>query len=227
MAKLNQFENYDEGEIISKILSGETFLYQVIIRRYNPYLFKIGRSYGYNHQDTEDLMQETYLNAYANLNKFENRSSLKTWLVKIMLNNCYQKKQRLTYKNEIPSKIFEQENVLPMFSNSNMDTSKQILNNELSHILENALQKIPEDYRMVFSLRELNGMSTIETSEVLNISETNVKTRLNRAKNMLRDEIEKIYTPRDIYEFNLVYCDRIVYNVMSQIDQNKYSSGRS
>ncbi len=227
MAKLNQFENYDEGEIISKILSGETFLYEVIIRRYNPYLFKIGRSYGYNHQDTEDLMQETYLNAYANLNKFENRSSLKTWLVKIMLNNCYQKKQRLTYKNEIPSKIFEQENVLPMFSNSNMDTSKQILNNELSHILENALQKIPEDYRMVFSLRELNGMSTIETSEVLNISETNVKTRLNRAKNMLRDEIEKIYTPRDIYEFNLVYCDRIVYNVMSQIDQNKYSSGRS
>ena len=74
---------------------GETALYEIIIRRYNPYLYKTGRSYGYNHQDTEDLMQETFINAYTNLKKFENRSSFKTWVTRIMLNNCFQKKEEI------------------------------------------------------------------------------------------------------------------------------------
>src|SRR3954470_2042568 len=99
MADIKQFEQYADGEIVAKIMAGEVALYEIIIRRYNAYLFKIGRSYGYSHHDTEDLMQETYLSAYANLAQFENRASFKTWLVKIMLNHCYQKKQKLSFKN--------------------------------------------------------------------------------------------------------------------------------
>ena len=72
---------------------------------------------------------------------------------------------------------------------------------------------------MVFSLRELNGMSTADTAEALAISETNVKVRLNRAKHMLRDKVEKMYTPADIFEFNLIYCDGIVENVMKAISK--------
>jgi len=78
------------------------------------------------------------------------------------------------------------------------------LNNELSNIIGSALISIPFEYRMVFSLRELNGMSTSETAEALDISETNVKVRLNRAKRMLREKVEKMYTPEDIFEFNLI-----------------------
>jgi RNA polymerase sigma-70 factor (ECF subfamily) len=70
---------------------------------------------------------------------------------------------------------------------------------------------------MVFSLRELNGMSTSETAEALDISETNVKARLNRAKQMLREKVEKMYTVQDIFEFNLVYCNRVVEGVMKEI----------
>ena len=160
------------------------------------------------------MVLTTPMSAYTNLNKFENRSSFKTWLVKIMLNHCYQRKQKFSFQKEIPSEDLLQKNTAPMFTHNHSDPDKTILNKELAHVLENALQEIPEDYRMVFSLRELNGMSTAETSQVLNISESNVKVRLNRAKSMLRTEIKKMYSPEDIFEFNLIYCDRMVEKVM-------------
>src|SRR5690606_19129903 len=156
--------------------------------------------------------------AYTNLGKFENRSTLKTWLVKIMLNNCYHKIQKFSFRNEIPSDITEKESGIPLFAQQ-VNTGKAIMNNELKHILEEALVQIPENYRTVFTLRELNGMSTRETSEALNISETNVKVRLKRAKTMLRGEIRKMYSPEEIFEFNLIYCNRIVENVLTKIQE--------
>lgn len=221
MTIIQRFKTISDTEIISRILSGEVALYEVIIRRYNPYLFKIGRSYGYNQHDTEDLMQDSFINAYSNLQKFENRSSLKTWLVKIMVNQCYRKKQKFSFKNEIPSDRLEHNTGIPMFSQNTRNTSQTVMNNELKHILETALLDIPEEYRNVFTLRELNGMSTRETSEALEISEANVKVRLLRAKALLRAEIEKVYSPEDIFEFNLIYCNRIVENVFQQIDEKK------
>ena len=104
-------------------------------------------------------------------------------------------------------------------SNQSMDTYRSVLNNELSNVIVGALTSIPLEYRMVFSLRELNGMSTAETAETLDISETNVKVRLNRAKQMLREKVEKMYTPEDIFEFNLIYCNRIVNGVMKAISK--------
>src|SRR5215203_6713120 len=95
-----QFETTTESEIISRIKEGETDLFEILIRRNNPYLYKIGMSYGYSHEDVEDLMQETFIAAYLNLEKFESRSSLKTWMTRIMLNQCYQKAQKLSFKNE-------------------------------------------------------------------------------------------------------------------------------
>lgn len=218
MTGIKQFEVLSDPEIVERILSGEIALYEIIMRRYNPYLFKVGKSYGFNQPDTEDLIQDSYLNAYTNLAKFENRSTLKTWLVKIMLNNCYHKTRKFSFKNEIPSEISEKDIGIPMFMQQTT-TGKTIMNNELKHILEEALLQLPESYRMVFTLRELNGMSTRETSETLNISEANVKVRLKRAKNMLRNEIRKMYSPGEIFEFNLIYCNRIVENVLTKIQE--------
>ncbi len=218
MTDIRQFEVLSDLEIVSRILSGEIALYEIIMRRYNPYLFKIGRSYGFSQPDTEDLIQDSYLNAYTNLEKFENRSTLKTWLVKIMLNNCYHKTRKFSFRKEIPSVITEKENGIPMFTQQ-LNTGKAIMNNELKHILEEALVQIPQNYRTVFTLRELNGMSTRETSEALNISEANVKVRLKRAKNMLREEIRKMYSPEEIFEFNLIYCNRIVEKVLIRIQE--------
>lgn len=221
MTNVKEFEHYSDAEVIDKILQGENQLYEILIRRNNQYLYRVGRSYNYSHHDTEDLMQETYISAFYDLSKFEGKSSFKTWITRIMLNNCYQKKQKYSFKNEKPvDEIFIEKNN-PMFHNQ-VNTGKTILNKELGHVLENALSNIPEDYRLVFSLRELNGLNVAETSEAANISETNVKARLSRAKTMLRAEIEKMYSPEDIYEFNLVYCDPMVHRVMSII--NKGSS---
>jgi RNA polymerase sigma-70 factor (ECF subfamily) len=208
------FQEYTDFEIIDKVVAGETKLFEVLIRRNNAALYKIGRSYRYNHQDTEDLMQEAYIAAFYSLPKFEKRSSFKTWLSRVMINLCYQKKQRSSFKNEIPLENNEGK-IVPMFQQH--PTMETPVNKELGRVLENAINKIPEDYRIVFTLRELNGLSISETIEALQISESNVKVRLNRAKKLLRAEVEKMYTPEDIFEFNLVYCDRMVQNVMNKI----------
>jgi DNA-directed RNA polymerase specialized sigma24 family protein len=76
---------------------------------------------------------------------------------------------------------------------------------------------LPQDYRTTFTLRELAGLTVSETADLMQITTTNVKVRLNRAKTMLRKEIEKIYSPEDIYEFNLTYCDQVVVEVMKKI----------
>ncbi len=211
---------YADFEIIQKILEGEIEWYEILIRRNNPFLYKAGRSYNYNHEDTQDLMQDTFIDAYLNLSKFENRSSFKTWIIKIMLNNCYKKLQKFSFKNEISTEINDKS--IPMFSdNQHTDTNKVIVNRELNFVIENALTEIPLDYRLVFSLREMNGLNVFETAEALNISEANVKVRLNRAKTMLRKQIEKSYTAQDIFEFNLIHCDAIVNHVMNHIKNIK------
>jgi len=212
-----QFENFTEAEVIRRVIEGEKALYEIIVRRFNPFLYKIGRSYNYNHQDTQDLMQETFIDAYKSLLQFEGRADFKTWIIRIMMNNCYRKREKASFKNEIMQDANEYST--PMFSNKNNDIDKIIQNRELRHIIENALRKIPFDYRMVFSLREISGLNVSETAEMLGISETNVKVRLNRAKTMLRRDIENDYSANELFEFNLIYCDPMVENVMKKINE--------
>lgn len=207
----------EEVELLERIVLGDKALYEIIVRRYNPFLYKIGRSYNYDHEDTQDIMQETFIDAYKSLAKFENRSSFKTWIFRIMLNNCHRKSQKLSFKNELSKEI--KEDSMPMFSNSKNTVEAIVHKREVAVVIEEALSKIPIEYRMVFSLREINELSTAETAELLNITETNVKVRLNRAKAMLRNEIEKNYTASELYKFNLIYCNAIVNNVMKKINE--------
>lgn len=207
-----------ETEIISRIRNGEKALFEILIRRNNPFLYKIARSYGFTHEDAEDLMQEAFVAAYLNLSKFEGRSSFKTWLTRIMLNQCYHKTKSMEAKQR---HIEENSAKLPA-GDASSDTWRSIANKEISDIIARALVSIPLDYRLVFSLRELNGMNTAETAELLDITETNVKVRLNRAKSMLRQKLEKLYSPEDVFEFNLVYCDRVVDRVMKTIGQGGF-----
>lgn len=209
------FEQFSDKEILNRIRN-EPAMFEILIRWNNAVLYKTGRSYGYNHEDTQDLMQETFVSVFLSLDKFEERSSLRTWLVRIMLNKCYQRRQKFSFKNEISDEIHE--NSIPMFENP-QDTNGKILNRELGTVVEKALVLLPLDYRMVFSMREMNGFSVAETAEALSITDSNVKVRLNRAKSMLRKEIEKWYTPEEIFEFNLIYCDTMVNRVMAVIKQ--------
>ncbi|HSD13811.1 MAG TPA: sigma-70 family RNA polymerase sigma factor [Flavobacterium sp.] len=215
---MQQSDKLSETEIIDRVLKGEKLLYELIVRRFNSYLYKIGRSYNYNHEDTQDLMQDTYIDAYKSLSQFKNHSNFKTWLIRIMLNNCFRKKEKFSFKNEF-AKADLNENVTPMFTNSNNDANKNIHNRELGRVIEESLSKIPEEYRMVFSLREISGLNVSETADLLNISQANVKVRLNRAKVMLREQLEKSYSTSELFEFNLIYCDALTANVMQKINE--------
>ncbi|HTA26968.1 MAG TPA: sigma-70 family RNA polymerase sigma factor [Bacteroidia bacterium] len=223
MSSLKEFEKIPDADIIKKITAGSVPLFELLIRRTNPFLYKVGRSYGYNHEDVQDIMQDTFINAFTNLSQFQNRASFKTWIIQIMLNNCYRKKQKSSTKNEIASEKGITEKSTPMFTNKNNgNTEKVVMNKELNKVIEDALEEIPLEYRMVFSLREITGLTVAETAKTLDITETNVKARLSRSKAMLRKKIEKMYSAEDIYEFNLIYCDMMVKRVMNEIDNKKH-----
>ena len=211
-------QQYTDTDIISQVVSGRTALFEILIRRYNPYLYKIGRSYGFNHHDTEDLMQESFVNAYMHLHQFEHRSSFKTWLVRIMVHQCYRISQKHSFRKEQPTEILPDNASFMFLPDNHSDNGQAVIGKEFNKMVEACLQKLPEDYRATFALRELAGLSVSETAELMRTSSANVKVRLNRAKAMLRKEIEKTYAPDDIYEFNLVYCDRIVNAVMKRIE---------
>jgi len=207
----SQLSPLTEQEVIQKITAGETALFEILMRRHNSALYKLARCYGFNHQDAEDLMQEAYVAAYMNLEKFENRSSFKTGISRILVNKCLYK---LTYgpaKREV-SEI----NIDPVMMQDNY-TERQVANREFSQMLEQSLEEMPLIYRSVFILREIEGFNVAEAAEILNITSINVKVRLNRAKAILQKKIESFYSAAEIYEFNLIYCDAIVKNVFDKI----------
>jgi RNA polymerase sigma-70 factor (ECF subfamily) len=213
-------DRLSDTEAIARIIAGETALFELLIRRYNGYLYKVGKSYGFTHADTEDLMQETYLNAFTHLSQFAERATFKTWLIRIMLNQCYHARKKVaTREQAIQAMQTETLNSNLMPNGWQTDPGKAIMNRELKNILEDAILHIPESYREVFTLRELNGMSVRETATALDISEVNVKVRLSRARHMLRSQIENYYDPADLFSFNLIYCDAMVARVMSCIKE--------
>ena len=219
MGKLSEIIGaVSEKEIIKKIVNGEIALFEVLVRRYNPVLYKIARSFGFNHQDTEDLVQETHVTAYTDLKNFEHRATYKTWISKIIIHKCVHTLKSGYFKHEKLHEDIIDENLEPVPSTKDSQgTESTIINRELSKVLESSLQYLPVSYRTVFILREIEGFNVAETAELLNISSINVKVRLNRAKVMLRQQLEKFYSYTDIYDFNLNICDNILEGVFQKI----------
>lgn len=209
-----------DEEVIRRVLEGEAAFFEILIRRYNTVLYKIARSYGFNHADAEDLMQDAHVTAFQQLGQFGHRAAYKTWLSKIMINKCLYKLRYGYFRYESPHSERISEELVPATTLlSGTATEKEVLNRELSRSLEWSLQQIPLSYRSVFVLREVEGFSVAETAELLAITPVNVKVRLNRAKALLQKQLEQLYTSAELYEFNLVYCDAIVERVFERINR--------
>lgn len=207
-----------DGEIVSKINAGEKDLFEILIRRHNGALYKVGRSFGLVHDDVQDLMQEAHIAAYLNLGRFESRSTYKTWLIRIMLNKCYHWNMEKVHKlRSAFSEASHTGKVDFIETSPSSDGNKEVLNRELGQVLEKCIEKLAPEYRTVFVLRELEGLNVHETAEVMSLTEANVKVRLNRAKNMLRKQLESWYPKAAVYDFNLIYCDQVVANVFQRI----------
>ena len=203
-----------DEELVERIVNGEKHLYETLMRKYNLRMFRISMSIVNDDMEAEDIMQTAYLNAYLQLSKFQNKSAFATWLTRIMINESllYKKKKS---KRELLLAGIEQKD-------DHRETPlKSLMNKELKTILEKAVSELPEKYRLVFVMREIQEMSTSETMEVLNLGESNIKIRLSRAKEMLRSELSSYYQPNQLFDFHLSRCDRIVNTVMSKIDSTQ------
>lgn len=197
--------------IVNRILTGEVHLYEGLIRKFNLRLYRIAMSIINDDAEAEDIMQIAYLNAYLQLSAFQHKSSFSTWLTRILINESLLHKKKKQRSLQILSEQEQKE------YHTNNTPLKSLMNKELKVILEKAVSNLPEKYRLVFVMREINEMSTNETMQVLNLGESNVKIRLTRAKEMLRNELSGYYKSNQLFEFNFIRCDRIVDFVMTRI----------
>jgi len=198
-----------DEELVKKIVSGDKYLFEIIIRRYNQRLYRIGMSILNNDTEAEEAMQAAYINAYEHLSRFEYRSRFGTWLTRIMLNQCYKARRDHMRSVNIP---VDSQNFINMRTPENIIASKQ-----LHEALQNAITQLPEKYRLVFVLREIEDLSVQETADITGIQTTNVKVRLNRAKAMLRQTLNN-QMKDSLFPFHLTRCDKIVNHVMTHIN---------
>lgn len=199
-----------DQEIVILVLDGQTHLYELLMRKFNEQLYRISMSIVNDDKDAEDIMQTAYLNAYRQLANFKQQSSFGTWLTRILINESLLRKKRKSKleKALIGNNYKDYDHETPL---------DNLMNKELKVILEKAVASLPEKCRIVFVMREVQGMSTNETMEALQIGESNVKIRLSRAKELLRTELHSYWQPEQLFEFNLVRCDVVVNYVMDHI----------
>ena len=214
-----QQRELDDTEVIARVLGGETALYEIIMRRYNERLYRVARAILRDDSEAEDVMQDAYVHAYRNLAQFEGRSAFTTWLTRIAVNEALQRrKQRLKmepidFQNGAEDHIME---LAALGDSPEQDYGRQ----EITGILEQAIAALPEQYRVVYMLREVEEMSTEETAQSLELSEENVRIRLHRARGLLKKYlVEKAgLAARHAYPFHLSRCDRVVANVFAKIN---------
>ena len=205
-----------DEELIVSILRGEKNLYAVIVRKYNQRLYRVGLAILNDDREVEDAMQAVYVNAYTSLKNFVFKASFSTWLTRIMINECFLRLKKRTRTSIMIDGYLENQTQLQMENPATPFTSTT--NSELRAILDQAIRQLPEMYRTVFVLREIENLSVSETQECLSLTESNVKVRLNRAKAMLRELLKEYYNKEDILHFHRSRCSRMVEQVMKQIE---------
>ncbi len=204
-----------DEELVTQIINGKKYLYETLIRKYNLRLYRISLSIVNDDSAVEDIMQTAYVNAYLNLAAFKNKSSFSTWLTKIIINESllYKKRKKRLDQILIERKETDYHGETPL---------KSLMNSELKTILEKTIASLPEKYRVVFVMREVEEMSIDETMATLNLTESTVKVRLNRAKEMLRNNLSSYYKSLEPDDFHLSRCDRVVNYVMAQIENTPH-----
>ncbi len=212
-------DTMSDEEVVARVLAGEKELYEVIMRRYNQRLFRISRAYVHDGDEAEEIVEQAYVNAYEHLPSFAGRSRFSTWLTRIVIHEALRRQREKQRSVSLEASSEAQEIAdTTMRTSDTENPAETVMNNELRSILERTIDELPPNYRSVFVMREIEEMSIAETSESLGITQANVKVRLNRAKEMLRQSIGSVYHEAEVYHFDLVRCDRIVAHVLARIN---------
>lgn len=187
-----------DTELIRAINNGRQDLFYELVNRYEKRLYNFGLRMCDNPSDAEDMVQDTFLNVFKYLDGFRYETKFKNWLYRVATSACLKKKRRSKFA---PEKELSLDAFLPKDESAvSMNTPRwasqpleQLLDSELGNVIRKALMDLPEKYRLVIVLRDVEGFNTQEAADILDLTPTNIKVRLHRARLSLREALKTYY----------------------------------
>ncbi len=216
-----------DSEIVQRVLDGDRASFELIMRRYNRRLYRIARSVLHNEADAEDVVQDAYLRAYEHLPGFEGKGLFSAWLAKIALNEALGRlrgaegsRSQISFDDPEES---EEANYMATMISTLPSPEQNAVRGEVRHLLEAAIDALPDAYRMAFILCGVEEMSVAETAECLDVEPATVKTRYHRARNILREQLSGLVdsSAGEAFSFDGARCDRIVSGVFLKLERRK------
>jgi len=188
----------DDSELIAAINAGQKKQFYNLVKRYEQKLYNFGLKMCRDITDAEDLVQETFLNVFRYLKDFRQETKFKNWLYRIAGNVCIKKRRRSKFAPEkelsleefLPGEDTVAERELPDWAALPLE---KVLNRELNATINSAIRSLPQHYRAIIILRDIEGFSTEETAQILDLTPPNVKVRLHRARLFLREKLKDYF----------------------------------
>jgi RNA polymerase sigma-70 factor (ECF subfamily) len=198
---------------VASVIGGQREMFEVIVRRYNAQLYRVGMAYLHDHAQTEDAMQNAYLKAFLRLDRFAGTSKFSTWLTRIMINEClmFLRSKKSQHLEPLDQDDFHEPEALTV------PAADPLRAEELKAVLEDALGFLPRQHRAVYLLRDVQQLSTHETAECLGISPENVKVCLHRARDGLKAQLMKSAAGLELFDYPAQFCDPMTAKVMAAI----------
>ena len=211
-----------DAELVARALARDEAAIRAILQANNRRLYRLARGILRNDSEAEDVVQETYVRAFTHLEDFRGDSSLATWLGRIAINEALGRLRRRRPGVEwtsLPPGTLEAQIIQFPLSAASEDPEKSMAQREIQHVVERAIDELPEAFRIVFITRVIEGMNVEETAEILGLKPETVKTRLHRARTMLRNNVEKKIGPvvMDAFPFAGKRCERLTDAVLKRL----------
>ena len=221
MEMATSYEMLSDEEVVARVLAGETAMFEIIMRRHNQRLYRVARAILRNDTEAEDVMQDAYVRAYEHLDQFAGRAKFSTWLTRIAVHEALARQHRANRYQELEPMSEREGDPMDRLASLAPDPEQQAAGSEIRRLLEEEVEKLPDTYRAIFMLRDIEELDTSEAAEILEITEENVKVRLHRARAMLRKSLyaRAGMERKEAFSFHAVRCDRVVKNVFERIQK--------
>jgi RNA polymerase sigma-70 factor (ECF subfamily) len=210
-----------DADLVQRARGRDEAAIRAIMQSNNRRLYRIARGILRNDGEAEDVVQETYVRAFTHLESFRGDSSLATWLARIAMNEALGRLRRARPSVELstlpPGALEAQIIQFPLSASE--DPEKTMAQREIQHVVEHAIDELPEAFRIVFITRVIEGMNVEETAELLDLKPETVKTRLHRARTMLRENVERKIGPvvMEAFPFAGKRCERLTDAVLKRL----------
>jgi RNA polymerase sigma-70 factor (ECF subfamily) len=210
-----------DAELVRRALARDEAAVRAIMQANNRRLYRLARGILRNDGEAEDVVQEAYVRAFTHLEQFRGDSSLSTWLSRIAMNEALgrvRRRQPSVAWSEQPEGVLEAQ-IIQFPLSSPDDPEKSMAQREIQHVVEHAIDELPEAFRLVFITRVIEGMNVEETADILGLKPETVKTRLHRARTMLRDNVERKIGPivMEAFPFAGKRCERLTDAVLKRL----------